>query len=271
MIPPRVAADRSGNPLHNPGGPRTAWSVANTAENFPGVATPLGWTFWRDTHERSIRGCMADLGVLTDADVHTTDDADDRLSTAFYGRFVGNVDRLRWIADHMPGSSGSEIELQIFGSVRPEVADNPSRRRYPIIALKMPLTIRRLPSLLRAQRAETDAWWRGTTRPAAVASPTLARAVLNDANRRFELMLRAHNSASLWASGLYGHLAAVAAASGNPGLETALVSGYGGMEETASISDLWEVSRDRLSVEEFISPARLPRSHRSRAGEPVLA
>jgi pyruvate,water dikinase len=241
------------NPLHNPGGPRTAWSVANTAENFPGVATPLGWSFWRDTHERSIRGSMADFGVMTEADVHTSDDADDRLSTVFFGRFTGNVDRLRWIADHMPGSSGSDIELQIFGSVRPDVKDNPSRGRYPMIAVKMPRTIRRLPALMGAQRAETDAWWRANTRPEAVATTPRARALLREASQRFELMLRAHNCASLWASALYGQLAAVAAASGNPGLETALVSGYGGMEETESISDLWAVSRDRLSMDEFIS------------------
>jgi phosphoenolpyruvate synthase/pyruvate phosphate dikinase len=241
------------NPLHNPGGPRTAWSVANTAENFPGVATPLGWSFWRDTHERSIRGAMADFGVMTEADVHTTDIADDRLSTVFFGRFTGNVDRLRWIADHMPGSSGSDIELQIFGSVRADVQDNPSRRRYPMIAVKMPQTIRRLPALMRAQRAETDAWWRAGIRPGSVATIDTAQRKLREASERFELMLRAHNCASLWASALYGQLATVAAVSGNPGLETALVSGYGGMEETESIADLWEVSRDRLSMDAFIA------------------
>jgi pyruvate,water dikinase len=241
------------DPLHNPGGPQTAWSITNTAENFPGPATPLGWTWWRDTHERSLRASLFDMGVMSEADVHTAEGADERFTTVFYGRFTGNVDRLRWLADHMPGSSGSQIELQIFGSVRPDVKDNPSRRRYPVIALKMPRAVLRMPKLVRAQRAETDSWWRATTRGGALTSPEAAKSVLLDANRRFEVMMRAHNTTTLFASALYGQLAALAAASGNAGLETALVSGYGGMEETDSILDLWEVSRDRLSMDEFIT------------------
>src|SRR5260370_23324110 len=136
------------NPTHETGGPHTAWSTVNTAENFPGVATPLGWTFWRDPLELALLGAFADLGVLRESDVRMADCVDDRFTTAMFGRFVGNVDQMRLISDRMPGASGSETERQIFGSVRPEVRDNPQRGRYPIIALKMPRHLWRLPATL---------------------------------------------------------------------------------------------------------------------------
>jgi hypothetical protein len=241
------------DPLHRPGSPQTAWSIANTAENFPGVATALGWTFWADPLERAMRGGFADIGVLTEAQVIASTDVTQRFSSAIYGRFCANVDRLRAAADLMPGTSGSETELQVFGSVRADKRDEPSRRRYPAVAVKMPVAIIRLPKQLRAVRAETDAWWRSATRPEAVATLEQARTALVEAGERFEATMRIHVTATMWASALYGQLTNLAAASGNPGLETALVSGYGGMEETESITELWNVSRGSLTIEEFIA------------------
>jgi hypothetical protein len=107
--------------VHEPGQPGTAWSTTNAAENFPGVATPLGWTFWREGIERGMRGAFADLGVLRESEVVFPPSADERFTSVFFGRYSGNVDRMRLVSDLMPGTSGSETELQIFGSVRPEV------------------------------------------------------------------------------------------------------------------------------------------------------
>jgi pyruvate,water dikinase len=54
------------NPLHEVGSPTTAWTTVNTAENFPGVATPLGWTFWRDPLERGMRAPSTTWGCCPD-------------------------------------------------------------------------------------------------------------------------------------------------------------------------------------------------------------
>jgi phosphohistidine swiveling domain-containing protein len=45
----------------------------------------------------------------------------------------------------------------------------------------------------------------------------------------------------------------LAAAAGRPGLETRLTTGFGQMEETALMADLWAVSRDRLTLERFLA------------------
>lgn len=132
-----VAGHDGRNPLHEVGGPATAWTTVNTRENFPGVATPLGWTFWRDPLERGLKGAFCDLGVLPRAAVTVPASVDDRFSAAVFGRFAANVDCLRRAADLMPGTSGEALEEQLLGSVRPGVESHPSKRRYPVIALKI--------------------------------------------------------------------------------------------------------------------------------------
>jgi pyruvate,water dikinase len=246
------AAVAVSNPTHETGGPHTAWSTVNTAENFPGVATPLGWTFWRDPLELALRGAFADLGVLRKSDIRVADCVDDRFTTAIFGRFAGNVDQMRLISDRMPGASGSETERQIFGSARPEVRDNRQRARYPIIALKMPRHVWRLPAALRRWRRETDAWWRTNTRPGALPDERAARAALAESIARFEQVIRAHMVVSMVGTAIYAQLTTLAEASGNPGLETTLASGYGGMEETESVNELWRVARGELTLEQFI-------------------
>jgi phosphohistidine swiveling domain-containing protein len=252
-VTPSAARCETSNPLHRLGSPRTAWSIANTAENFPGIATPLGWTFWADPLERGMCGGFANIGVLSEAQVIASTDVTQRFSSAIYGRFCANVDRMRAVADLMPGTSASETELQVFGSVRPDKRNEPSRRRYPVVAVKMPAAIIKLPKQLRAMRAETDAWWRSATRPETLATLEQAGAALVQAGEQFERTMRIHITATMWASALYGQLTNLATASGNPGLETALVSGYGGMEETESITELWDVSRGKLTIEDFIA------------------
>jgi hypothetical protein len=105
------------DPLHEVGSPGTAWTTVNTAENFPGVATPMGWTFWRDPLERGMRGAFRYIGVLPASAVTVAASIDDRFSAAVYGRFAANVDCLWRMADMMPGTSGEALEEQLLGSV----------------------------------------------------------------------------------------------------------------------------------------------------------
>jgi phosphohistidine swiveling domain-containing protein len=240
-----------GNPIHQVGGPTTAWSTVNAAENFPGVATPLGWTFWRDPLERAMRGSFVDMGVLSQSDIRIAESVDDRFTTAVFGRFAGNVDQMRMVSDLMPGTSGAETERQIFGSVRPDVHDNPSRRRYPIIALKMPAHVVRLPRRLKHLREEVESWWRDETAPRAQTAPDCVRQLV-DAATKFEQVMRAHMAIAMLATAIYARLTDLAESSGHPGLETVLASGYGGLEETQTIIDLWKVSRDELPFDVFI-------------------
>lgn len=241
------------DPLHEVGGPTTAWTTVNTAENFPGVATPLGWTFWRDPLERGMKGAFHDLGVLPCSAVTVPESVDDRFSAAVYGRFAANVDCLRQMADRMPGTSGEALELQLLGSVRSGLPSYPARRRYPFVAAKMPAAVLRLPSRLARLRAETDTWWREVTAPGALSTPARARVVLADAARRFEEVMRPHSITTLLGTGIFNQVAALSARSGHPGLETSLITGYGEIEETRSAAHLWRVARGEQTLEAFLA------------------
>ena len=58
-----------------------------------------------------------------------------------------------------PGVAGEALERHYFGAVRPDAASAPSRRRYPVIALKLPGLWRRVPGLLHSLYGESHTWW----------------------------------------------------------------------------------------------------------------
>ncbi|MFE3056933.1 PEP-utilizing enzyme [Nocardia sp. NPDC059239] len=241
------------NPLHEIGSPETAWTTVNTRENFPGVATPLGWTFWRDPLELGMKGAFCDLGVLPRRAVTVPESVDDRFSAAVFGRFAANIDCLRRAADLMPGTSGDALEEQLLGSVRPGVESHPSMRRYPIIAGKMGWTVLRLPARIRRLRADTDRWWRTVTAPGGIPDPAAARKVLLEAAQRFEDVMCPHSIVTLLGTGIFDQISEIATASGNSSLSTSLITGFGDVEEAKSAGQLWEVSRGERSLSEFVA------------------
>ena len=241
------------DPLHQQSAPDTVWTRVNTAEALPGVLTPLGWTFWQEPLERAMRGAFSDIGVLRPSDVRVAPAVDDRFSAVFHGRFSGNIDQLRRLADQMPGTSGDAFEEQLFGSLRPGVTSKRSFRRYPVVGVRMPGTVLRVPKLLAQRRAENDLWWRRETSPQVRKDAAGARARLAEAMRRFEAVMRPHTVATMLAQALYEQLRKLAAAAELPGLETRLMTGYGAMEETALMADLWGVARGRGTLEGFLA------------------
>jgi pyruvate,water dikinase len=242
-----------GNPLHETGSPQTAWTTVNTRENFPGVATPLGWTFWRDPLELGMKGAFYDLGVLPRSAVTVPESVDDRFSAAVFGRFAANIDCLRRAADLMPGTSGDALEEQLLGSVRTGVQSNPSARRYPVIAIKMTWNVLRLPGRIRKLRADTDRWWRTVTTPGGIPDAAAAREVLLQAADRFEEVMCPHSIVTLLGTGIFDEISKIAAAAGKPGLSTSLITGFGDVEEAKSAGQLWEVSRGNRSLDQFVA------------------
>src|SRR5882757_1589360 len=172
--------------------PDIAWTRVNAAEALPGLLTPLGWTFWDARVELALRGAFADMGVLRASEVVVPAFVDDRFTAVFYGRFTGNLDRLRECADRTPGTSGSALEQQMFGAVRAEVVDRPTRRRYPAVAAKLPYVAATIGRRIGSNRRDTDAWWRSRTSAGAPNSESAARALLADAGERFRVVFRAH-------------------------------------------------------------------------------
>src|SRR5581483_9345125 len=74
------------DPTHRDGGPDAHWTTTNAGEAFPGVVTPLSWTFVGDAAEATLRRPAHAVGALTarERDVPTGDRS--RFIQAFYGR-----------------------------------------------------------------------------------------------------------------------------------------------------------------------------------------
>ena len=242
------------NPIHCGACPdHVAWSTINAGEALPGVVTPLTWSFYGDAVERAMRGAFCDLGVLRPSEVRASPAPEDRLWDLFYGRAAGNLNTFRWLADRMPGTNGNAVEEQIFGQVRPGMENEPVYRRYPTIALKLPVAAARVRPRLRAATAGIDRWWRASMDGSGATAQTSPLALLEDAASRFESVMRPHTLAAMLCQSLYEQVRVVAERAGRPGLEIHLVTGYGDMAETDVVADLWDVSRDRLSLDEFVA------------------
>jgi pyruvate,water dikinase len=241
------------DPLHQESGPTTRWTTVNTAEAIPGVPTPLCWTLWSHPLERAMRGAFCDIGCLPPSAVRVADRVDDRYSGIFFGRFSANIDQMRAMGDLMPGTSADAIEEQILGGIGEGGRSAPTLRRYPVVAVRMPTQVVRMPKLLAARRSEIDGWWRATVAPGAIPDGRAARARFREAIRHFETVMRPHSVATMIAQAVYDQLSKLVATAGVPGLQTRLTTGFGQMEETRLMADLWAVSRDQMTLDGFLA------------------
>jgi pyruvate,water dikinase len=248
-----VASERP-NVLHHVSQlPGAAWTRVNAAEALPGLLTPLGWTFWDARVELALRGAFADMGVLKSGEVIVPSSMDERFTAIFFGRFTGNLDMLRACADRTPGTSGSALEEQMFGSVRPGIHDQPTRARYPAIAGKMPWAAARIGRHIRVARRDTDRWWREMTTSSRPRGEIAARRALAEAAERFRAVFRLHLLNTFLCQAVFEQLTALAGATGQAGLELRLASGFGGMEESRLIRDIWEHSHGRATLRAFLA------------------
>lgn len=247
-------AARAANPIHaGTCDPSVGWSTTNASEALPGVVTPLTWSIFGDGVERSMRGAFADMGILRESECVPPARTEQRLWDLWYGRAAGNLNTFRFVGDRTPGTSGDAVEEQIFGRVRPCVTSKKVYTRYPVVAVKMPYNALRCQARLRTATAAIYPWWQhsvGAGRPTELGQ---AQALLREAVRNFEQVMRPHTLAAMLCQSLYDQVRAAAARAHRPGLEISLVTGYGEMAETVVVGDLWAVSRNLLSIEEFVT------------------
>lgn len=242
------------NVLHCGGSsPSIAWSTVNAGEAIPGVVTTLTWSLFGERTERGLRGAFADLGVLTEAQVERPATPDDRVWDIFFGRAAANLDTFRSLADRMPGTSGDAMESQLFGTVRPGVSSRPRFERYPVVAAKAPMAMWGVAGRLERAAEHIAPWWRHTVAAAPSMTAAQARRCLDTGARKFSGVMRPHIVAAMLCQGVYEQVRAAAERADRPGLEIALLTGYGDMAETAFVGDLWEVSRGSLDLDEFLA------------------
>jgi pyruvate,water dikinase len=148
----------------------------------------------------------------------------------FHGPSTGDITTASWREDPAP-----------LDALLPVYRDLPDDQAPP----------RRQEAQVAARRAN-EGWWR-----AAVADPgpDLPSAVvtLTEAFRRFETLIHAQGLVGMLAQACFERVRGLAAAAGLPGAEAELVTGYGGMEETLLLTDLWLTARGGMDMAEFLA------------------
>jgi pyruvate,water dikinase len=235
--------------------PNAYWSTTNLGEAIPGVLTPATWSLWGGVGERAARQSFVHVGALSRAEGETPADPRDRLFGMFYGRFACKVDGLAAIGDRLPGTSGAEMAEQILGTLPPDFRSSPTKRRWPIIAARMPTNFVRAPRRIKPLSDDVHAWWLRATLGADDLDLAGARALWRDAERRFEETLIAHGDC------LFGvvqvmHQAVdqlVSSSGADPALLGPLLAGQGSHAELEVVEDLWALSREQLTLKEFLA------------------
>jgi pyruvate,water dikinase len=237
------------DPLHRPGeSADTAWTLVNIAEAFPGVVTPLNWTFIHEPSTVAARETFHRIGAFPRSVVGTSERPDDDIWSIFYGRCAANLDTLRELGDRMPGTSGDDMEKQIFGDVRPGVSGKQIPLRYPIVAARIAANFRTLPPAVARCLADTSGWWERTVFGAAPASVDQAADVLREARGHFHRAMQTNSMGAFIGSMMFEQVGALQSA---PDAEP-LMTGYGDLEEVRIMTDLWAVSRGEVPMETFL-------------------
>lgn len=243
-----VVAPAAWDPLHAASPAGCHWTRANIGEALPGVATPLTWSIWEVGAEIAGRGGFYALGAATRAESTVPADRDQRFTRAFYGRGAVRVDFLATMGNRIPGTSGAAIAEQLLGNAPAELLGRPSRRRYPVIAVRMPFTFMRVPQQLRRAAADTKIWWLRNSASAANLTETDALALFIQARERFRQNTRLQGTALFCVvQPIYDALDHITASTGVGDL-TSLTSGYGSVPEAAVVGDLWRASRGEIDL-----------------------
>lgn len=251
-VRPTVSVLTPVDPLHwNGPDPASAWTTVNISELLPGVPTPMTWSFFRGGIDGAFFGGFHTLGALSTRELRASRTLAEPSCGIFFGRPALNVSLFRSMAGRMPFTSGDAMEEQLFGGVRFGGDGDETRRRYPVIAARMPAAMLAAPGRLDRALDAMSRWRLGVVnRPPGRAD---ARDVLATAVERFSRAFHLHTLGTMAAQGQFDQLARAAARAGHDGLETQLVSGYGSLVEGRLVTDLWRLAHSRLSQEQFMA------------------
>lgn len=231
----------------------TLWSRVNAAEAMPGVHTPLSWQFWDGSADRAVRALYRYMGLLSRGELAQPAHIDDRCLAVFHGQATLNVDFFRMIADRTPGTSSDDFERDFLGSVGARSSGRSDRRYYVSAKLRSPIVRRRIGALIHADHRYVEHWWRSNVTKPPCGESAVASALYQEARTRFEKVMKAHGVASIIAQYRYAILTRMVVEAGMPGLETELSGGYTDVEDVRVTTAMWEASRGRLSLGQFLS------------------
>jgi phosphohistidine swiveling domain-containing protein len=230
------------------------WSTTNFGEAIPGVLTPLNWSFWGAPGERAARRAFVAIGAMAAPEAAVPADPRARAFAIFHGRFACKVDFLGDLGDRLPGTSGAAVAEQILGELPAGFTSQNTLRRLPVIAAKLPVLFVTLPRRMTALSADTQTWWTGEIARSGSLDLDGARAQWRAASARFEDVMASHVACLF--SGvqpIFDQVQGLAVAAGDPGLAARAMAGQGSHAELALVEDLWELSRERLTLAAFLA------------------
>ena len=246
-----MTGQRDVDVLNEACGPARTWTRVNIGEAFPGVPTPLTWSWAGPASDELIRRAWVEMGVFPQGLRERPPAVDDRFVAILAGRAVLNLDLMRAVGDRLPGNSGDKIEASIFGSTREGIANEPTARRYPVVAVRLPMALARARrSLLHSVPDVHDWWWR-STRPETLTSAEEARRLLIESGRRYAAAGVHQCVGTIAGQGLFDGLAAVCRRAGLAGSE-GLLATADATPETETVADLWSVARGGLTIDGFL-------------------
>lgn len=250
MVPESALEHTGQNALHTVSPPNATWSSVNLAEAVPGVMTPLCASVWVPASELGLREPFVAMGALPTGRATIPEDPAERITGAFFGRMAVRVDFLCEMGDLIPGHSGDALARDFFGFVPPDFQSNPSYRRLPFIAARYPRTILTIGRRIDRLRAHTDAWWRSET--AAMHAKNLAAAQRSAGQARDLFFNALAAQAVISATAIQPVQDQLAAVTSAAGVDPAVLLRGSSHEEGVVLDDLWAVSRDTLTVDEFV-------------------
>jgi pyruvate,water dikinase len=239
------------DPLHLPGDPGTHWSTVNVGEALPGVATPLGWSIWADIGDQMCRDLSWTLGVFDARERRQPPPGPDRIITAFYGRIAMRMEWMALVGDRMPGTTGAGAIVGMLGEAPPTMEFRPTRRRYPVIAHRLPRAGLTSARRVRRLAPEVDAWWRHEVLRVPALDLPDATAAFAGAADMFARAMTVH-AVGLFAAitPLVNALNALVERTGVG--DVGVLSGTGGAE-MRMVEDIWRASRGELSVDRVVA------------------
>jgi pyruvate,water dikinase len=202
---------------------------------------------WGSIGDRMPREVAYRMGVFSAADRRRFPP----IVRPFYGRIALRMEYLATMGDRMPGVDGADLVANMFGRVPETMIFAPTRRRYPIIACKLPRTMIVAPGEVRRRAGVIDAWWRSTIPTISGLTRSETVSTLRDAVRRFDESLIWHSLALLAViQPLLVQLTKLVERAGVG--DVGALSGTGGAE-MAIISDIWLASRGVLTISDVVA------------------
>ena len=238
------------DPIHSVVRPGLHWTTTNVGEAAPGVQTPLSWTLW-SVGDYALREMGYRMGVLNQAERRSATPAD-RVFDVFYGRCALQVEFLVLLGDRMPGATGRQVATSILGRTPDDLEYHPTRARHPAIAARFPRLFVKAPSTLKREADDIDRWYANRMRdlqpPTALPPPRFSPTQPRQLQRALTIQ---GIMAFAVIEPLFGAVEKIVAKAGRG--DVGILSGTGGAESAGMVGDLWDVSRERLQLHEFIA------------------